>query len=235
MSTGQIITGARTLWELVERRAEASPDHAMLIDADDRMLTFGAFRDRAADGGRRSARRRGGPGQRGVLAAAHPDRHRCPVGRPEPPRRRAEPDHPPLPGARGGLRPPPDRLAALRRPPGVAGHRLRGAGRAVAGAPGRCPGRTGAAARHLGGRRRAARRRPGLAPAAAEPPSRPRRHRSAGSTTPRAARPTPRGCATPTRPSSPAAGAWPSPSTCRPTTWGRSPSPSPTSPVPTTW
>jgi len=44
----QAITGARTMWELVERRAEASPDHPMLIDAAGRTLTFGDFRDRAA-------------------------------------------------------------------------------------------------------------------------------------------------------------------------------------------
>ena len=43
----QRITGARTLWELVERRAEATPDHPMLIDGSDRMLTFGQFRDQA--------------------------------------------------------------------------------------------------------------------------------------------------------------------------------------------
>ncbi|MHB8219586.1 MAG: class I adenylate-forming enzyme family protein [Acidimicrobiales bacterium] len=33
------------MWELVERRAQATPDHPMLIDASDRMLTFGQFRD----------------------------------------------------------------------------------------------------------------------------------------------------------------------------------------------
>jgi acyl-CoA synthetase (AMP-forming)/AMP-acid ligase II len=42
------VTGARSLWELIERRADASPDHPMLIDAADRTLTFGAYRDRAA-------------------------------------------------------------------------------------------------------------------------------------------------------------------------------------------
>ncbi|MGH9093262.1 MAG: class I adenylate-forming enzyme family protein [Acidimicrobiales bacterium] len=42
------ITGARTLWELVERRADASPDHPMLLDAGGACLTFGGFRDRAA-------------------------------------------------------------------------------------------------------------------------------------------------------------------------------------------
>jgi acyl-CoA synthetase (AMP-forming)/AMP-acid ligase II len=42
------ITGARTMWELVDRRADASPEHPMLIDADDRVVTFGAFRERVA-------------------------------------------------------------------------------------------------------------------------------------------------------------------------------------------
>ncbi len=43
----ETLTGARTMWELVARRADATPDHPMLIDADDEILTFGAFRDRA--------------------------------------------------------------------------------------------------------------------------------------------------------------------------------------------
>ena len=47
MSESQTITGARTMWELVERRANASPDHPMLIDAADTTLTFGQFAARA--------------------------------------------------------------------------------------------------------------------------------------------------------------------------------------------
>ena len=47
MSTSEILTGARTMWELVDRRAAASPDHPMLIAADGETVTFGAFRDRA--------------------------------------------------------------------------------------------------------------------------------------------------------------------------------------------
>ncbi|HEY1828842.1 MAG TPA: AMP-binding protein [Acidimicrobiales bacterium] len=42
-----VISGARTLWELTERRAEASPDQPMLISADGEIVTFGQFRDRA--------------------------------------------------------------------------------------------------------------------------------------------------------------------------------------------
>src|SRR5690348_11682933 len=38
---------ARTFWELVERRAAASPDHPMLMDTDDRTITFGELRTRA--------------------------------------------------------------------------------------------------------------------------------------------------------------------------------------------
>jgi acyl-CoA synthetase (AMP-forming)/AMP-acid ligase II len=37
---------ARTFWELLDRRANATPDHPMLLDAADRRLTFGEFRDR---------------------------------------------------------------------------------------------------------------------------------------------------------------------------------------------
>ena len=40
------IYDAHTLWELVERRAALSPDATMLIDQDDRTVSFGAFRDR---------------------------------------------------------------------------------------------------------------------------------------------------------------------------------------------
>jgi acyl-CoA synthetase (AMP-forming)/AMP-acid ligase II len=38
---------ARTFWELVERRAAASPDHPMLIDTAERTITYGEFRTRA--------------------------------------------------------------------------------------------------------------------------------------------------------------------------------------------
>jgi cyclohexanecarboxylate-CoA ligase len=46
-STREILTGARTMWELVERRAQASAEHPMLIAPDGETLTFGQFRDRA--------------------------------------------------------------------------------------------------------------------------------------------------------------------------------------------
>ena len=43
MTTSEILTGARTMWELVDRRAQASPDHPMLIAADGETVTFGQF------------------------------------------------------------------------------------------------------------------------------------------------------------------------------------------------
>jgi acyl-CoA synthetase (AMP-forming)/AMP-acid ligase II len=46
-STSEVITGARTMWELVDRRATASPDHPLLIAADGETLTCAQFRDRA--------------------------------------------------------------------------------------------------------------------------------------------------------------------------------------------
>jgi cyclohexanecarboxylate-CoA ligase len=47
MSTNEVLTGARTMWELTDRRAHASPDRPMLIAADGEQLTFGQFRHRA--------------------------------------------------------------------------------------------------------------------------------------------------------------------------------------------
>ena len=47
MPANDVLTGARTMWELVERRAHATPDHPMLIATDGEQLTFGGFRDRA--------------------------------------------------------------------------------------------------------------------------------------------------------------------------------------------
>ena len=46
MTTSEILTGARTMWELVDRRAQVSPDHPMLIAADGETVTFGQFRQR---------------------------------------------------------------------------------------------------------------------------------------------------------------------------------------------
>jgi cyclohexanecarboxylate-CoA ligase len=49
MDNAHPITGARTMWELVARRAAASPEHPMLIDAEDRVVTFGEFAKRAEE------------------------------------------------------------------------------------------------------------------------------------------------------------------------------------------
>lgn len=46
MTTSETLTGARTMWELVDRRAQSSPDHPLLIAADGETLTCGQFRDR---------------------------------------------------------------------------------------------------------------------------------------------------------------------------------------------
>jgi cyclohexanecarboxylate-CoA ligase len=46
MPPNEILTEARTIWDLVARRADATPDHPMLIGSDDETLTFGAFRHR---------------------------------------------------------------------------------------------------------------------------------------------------------------------------------------------
>lgn len=53
MTDEMTITGAKTMWELIERRALASPDHPMLFDAAGRKLTFDQFAravERAAAG-----------------------------------------------------------------------------------------------------------------------------------------------------------------------------------------
>ena len=46
MTTSDVLTGARTMWELVDRRAQLSPDHPLLIAADGETVTSGQFRDR---------------------------------------------------------------------------------------------------------------------------------------------------------------------------------------------
>jgi cyclohexanecarboxylate-CoA ligase len=47
MAEREKITDARTLWELIERRAALDPDRPLLIDEQDRVLSFGQFRDQA--------------------------------------------------------------------------------------------------------------------------------------------------------------------------------------------
>ena len=72
-SPSEILTGARTMWELVDRRAEASPDHPMLIAADGETVTFGAVPRPGRAGGRRPARPWASP-------RARSSRGSCPTG-----------------------------------------------------------------------------------------------------------------------------------------------------------
>ena len=41
------ITDAKTMWELIDRRAQSDGDRTMLIDERDNVMTFGQFRDEA--------------------------------------------------------------------------------------------------------------------------------------------------------------------------------------------
>ncbi|HEX3793287.1 MAG TPA: AMP-binding protein [Acidimicrobiales bacterium] len=47
MRNDVVLTGARTMWDLVDQRGDATPDQPMLLTAEGEQLTFGAFRDRA--------------------------------------------------------------------------------------------------------------------------------------------------------------------------------------------
>ena len=64
MTSRDILTGARSMWELVDRRAAASPGHPMLIAPSGETVTFGSFRDRAEHlVALRRAERHGNPGK----------------------------------------------------------------------------------------------------------------------------------------------------------------------------
>ena len=99
MTTSEILTGARTIWELVDRRAQVSPDHPLLIAADGETVTSGQFRDRVE---RVAAGLHGmGITTGSVVSWQLPTRIETVVlsialG---PPRRRPESDHPSLPRA----------------------------------------------------------------------------------------------------------------------------------------
>ena len=160
MTTSETITGARTMWELVDRRAQASADHPLLIAPDGEVVTCGQFKERAE---RVAAGLQGlGISTGSVVSWQLPTQRRLgrAVHRVGPARGRAEPDHPPLSGTRGGVRPPPDRGAAVRTPRDLEGHRFRRHRRSGAGGrhePAHHP--------HHGGR--SPRRRSGPAAAAA--------------------------------------------------------------------
>ena len=94
-----------TLWDLVVARAEATPDALMLVDDGDRRLTFGEFRDRAERAAAGFADLGVRPGTR--VTWQLPNRFETVIAslRPGPPRRRPEPDPPPLPAARRSASP----------------------------------------------------------------------------------------------------------------------------------
>ena len=91
------VTGTRTLWELIERRAASDPDRPMLVDETDHRVTFGQYRDRAE-------RVAAGLAARGVVEGT-PVSWQLPTridtvvlsGASVSPRCGPEPDHPPLP------------------------------------------------------------------------------------------------------------------------------------------
>ena len=160
---------ARNLWELVEQRAEASPDSRMSVDEHGRSMTFGAVPRRGRARGRRPGRARRGRGRCRVLGAPDLARVAGPGRRAVPARRGAEPDHPHLPRPRGRLlhRARPARRCCSCRARGATSTSRRWA---IA-SPGRRPRPAGRRVRP-----RAARRRSGQAlpprPAAARQPGR---------------------------------------------------------------
>ena len=84
MTTSEILTGARTMWELVDRRAAASPDHPMLIAADGETVTFGAVPRPGRAGRRRPPRHGRDDGLGRLVAAPDPHRHRRALHRARP-------------------------------------------------------------------------------------------------------------------------------------------------------
>ena len=134
MTTSVTITGARTMWELVDRRAQTSADHPLLIAADGEVVTCG--HSRTGRSGSPPACRiwasRPVPSCRGSSRPAS-TRSCCPWRWPgsAPCRTRSSTST----GNGGGLRSPSDRGAAVRHPRHMAGHRLRRhCDRALAGA-----------------------------------------------------------------------------------------------------
>ena len=93
----------RDLWELIDARVAATPDHEMACDERGRRITYAEFRQRCRGGrgGHRRARHR--RRRRRELELAHRLRRARALGRARSPRRRAEPDHPDLPRAGGRL------------------------------------------------------------------------------------------------------------------------------------
>ena len=209
-SYADVLTGARTMWELVDRRADASPrpPHAHRCRRRDRDASA-QFRDRAervAAGlqamGVTTDRWSRGSCRPGSTPWCCPQRcpasARCRTRSSISTASGRSASHCARPAPPSSSSPAPGGTPTTRRWPSVRSK-----------APPRKPG-------HPLHRRRPARGRPRL-PARPPPGTAPERTpRSAGSTTPPARRPTPRACSTPTRPSSPAGGAWPALSDMKP-------------------
>jgi acyl-CoA synthetase (AMP-forming)/AMP-acid ligase II len=228
MPPNEILTGAQTMWELVARRADATPDHPMLIASDGESLTFGAFRDRV---------------ERVAAGLLDMGLHAGSVVSWQLPTRI---DTVVLSLAMSRLGVVQNPIIHLYREREV-GFAVRQTGASLLVIP--------ATWRDIDFEAMAA-RAVADAPSPPEilviddgrglpegdptglPPARRGRHPrtlpSAGSTTPRARRPTPRASSTRIRRSSPGGGAWRRPSRCRRTTWAPLHSPSRTSPGPTT-
>ena len=199
---GRADARGRTLWELLEKRVEATPDAEMVVDESGRRLTFAEFKDRGRAGrgrpGRPGHRRR----RRRSPGSCRPGSSRwCWSAAISPARRHPEPDPAHLPRARGRLLRPPDRRQAAGRPDRV---RPTSTSRRMAegiaadvrprpAAPSTCWSATARCPRAI-------------------PPPSPRRPtgatRCAGSSTRRAPPPTRRAPGTPTRPSTPWPRAW---------------------------
>ena len=214
-----------SMWELVERRAQDTPDKPMLVDESDHSITFGQFRDRClavAAGLHGLGVRAGTP-----VSWQLPSRIETVV----------------LSMALARLEAVQNPIIHIYRQREVA-FALQQTGAAHVFVPGEWRGfdfgaMVGAIvadmadppAVHVG--------LDGLPeddPATL--PRRPRRTPSttcAGSTTPRARPPSPKGYATATARCSREGTGWPGPSSCQRTTSAPSPSPSPTSPGPTIW
>ena len=126
-----VIDDAKTLWELLDRRAQETPDAPMLIDEADRTVSFGEFRDRSerVAAGLVGAGRH--PGHAGGVAVADAHRVDRAVVRAGAPRHHPGADHPDLPRARGRVGAGAGGREVLRRPRRVAQLRLRGDGARV--------------------------------------------------------------------------------------------------------
>ncbi len=68
---GELMLEGRTLWELIEKRAEVTPDARMAVDESGREMTFGEYKDTSRARRGWAGRPRYRCGRRRHLAAAH--------------------------------------------------------------------------------------------------------------------------------------------------------------------